>query len=194
MNFTSETPYLNYDRTRKAKAKRKQLRLKIMTKMANVANASLFLGAAIYFFYYPHIREVFAYSVENIDVIDEDPLILTPAAEPAKEVLIEVKIDWTQERIIKEINTTFWDAPIMVRVAQCEGVVNGKLDPNAFNPTNGSDDEGGFQISKKWNGKWYRSLGFTDMTDVRQNIAFARIMYDTNGLQPWEASKPCWNK
>jgi hypothetical protein len=37
----------------------------------------------------------------------------------------------------------------MLKVAYCEGVVNGELSAAAFNPKNNSDDKGIFQISTK---------------------------------------------
>ena len=108
-----------------------------------------------------------------------------------KEVMIEVRYDWTEERIIEEINNVFPDAPIMVKVAKCEGVVDGKLDPKAYNPTNDSHDKGIFQISEKYHGTKIKELGL-DMYDIKDNLAFARILYDNEGLTPWKWSKPCW--
>lgn len=112
----------------------------------------------------------------------------------SQEVRIKIVYDWTEETIIEEIHKMFPDAPIMVRVAKCEGVVNGKLSPTAFNPTNNSNDTGIFQISDRFHRETYLRLGFTDMTDVKQNLAYARILYDESGLQPWSASKHCWLK
>lgn len=106
-----------------------------------------------------------------------------------KEVMIEVRIDWTEERIIEEINNVFPDAPIMVEVAKCES----SLRPDAYNGTNNSHDKGLFQISTKYHGAKVKELGL-DMYDVKDNLAFARILYDEKGLGPWIWSKPCWNK
>jgi hypothetical protein len=82
----------------------------------------------------------------------------------------------------------------MEKVAKCEGVRNGLLDPEAFNPTNGSGDKGIFQISTLYHYDTYTSLGFTDMYDVEQNVAYARLLYDSQGLQPWSASRLCWSR
>lgn len=126
----------------------------------------------------------------QVEIVYAAPLV----EEPKEEVRLEVIIDWTEERIIEEIETVFYDAPIMVKVARCEGRVKGKLDPNAYNPTNGSHDNGIFQISDKFHRERYLALGFTDMTDVKQNLAYARILYDESGLQPWFSSRHCWSK
>ena len=194
MQFNSDHSYLDYDRRRKARERNAKKWLEIREKAVHFVLMSLLVGACIYLFYYPHIRDVFASGEENVSVSEEEPALPEPVETPAKEVQIKVEVNWTQERIVEEIHNVFPDAPIMVEVAKCEGVRHGKLDPTAYNPTNGSGDTGIFQISEYWNGDWYRSLGFTDMEDIKQNLAFARVMYDTYGLQPWEASRHCWSK
>ena len=112
-----------------------------------------------------------------------------PTAPEPRTVLIEVKIDWTTERIAQEIDKVFPDAPIMHRVMACESGGNNE----AYNPTNGSHDNGLFQISDLYHGPRVRALGL-DVGDPADNIAFARILYDESGLQPWSASKHCWSK
>lgn len=106
-----------------------------------------------------------------------------------REVMIEVRIDWTEERIIEEINKVFPDAPIMIKVAKCES----SLKPSAYNPTNSSHDKGIFQISEKYHGERIKELGL-DMYGVIDNLHFARLLYNEQGLKPWIWSKPCWNK
>lgn len=109
-------------------------------------------------------------------------------------VMIEVKYDWTQERIKQEIRSVFKEEPEKaVRVAMCEGIVNGKLDPTVVNPTNGSNDTGIFQISMKYHGKEVARQGL-DMTNVIDNINYAYQLYKKNGWNDWIWSKPCWNK
>lgn len=189
-----DTSYLQYDRIRKNRERKAKMWLKIRTKMLNMLLMSFLVGLCIYLFYYPHIRDVFASGTET-GLVEEEPAILQPSADSAtttKEVKIEVVM--SQERMIQEIHKIFWDAPIMVKVAHCEGIKNGKLDNQAYNPTNGSGDTGIFQISEKYHGKEYRRLGFTNMGDFQQNLAYARILYERNGLSDWEASRHCWSK
>lgn len=110
-----------------------------------------------------------------------------------KTVLIEVR--YTQEGIERRIKETFPEEPeLMLKVAKCEGVTNGVLDPKAYNPTNNSHDRGIFQISDKYHKETYTAMGLTDMTDVDQNLKYARHLYDENGLQDWSASKWCWSE
>lgn len=111
----------------------------------------------------------------------------TPKVE--QKVIVEVRPDWSNpERVKQEIEKVFPDAPIMKEVARCES----GFKPNAYNPTNNSNDSGVMQISQKYHGKRMRELGL-DPFDVQDNLAFARILYDEQGLAPWKWSKPCWN-
>lgn len=110
------------------------------------------------------------------------------------EVKIRVEYNWAEERIEQEIRDVFMEEPDKaVRVAKCEGITKGKLDPKAFNPTNGSNDTGIFQISMFYHGKQVRAQEL-DMEDVIDNINFAYSLYKKHGWQPWKASKGCWNK
>lgn len=114
----------------------------------------------------------------------KEPLVYETPEEVAQEqpVQVVVKVNWTADRIEKEIDKVFPDAPIMKTVAWCES----RLNPKAFNPTNGSNDRGIFQISEKYHG-----VG-DEMFDVEKNLAYARKLYDQNGLSDWSASKHCW--
>ena len=142
---------------------------------------------AIVLAYYP-MYKAFATSeptpepvVEQVEEVKPEPKVVRIVAVP------------TQEDIINEIHRVFPDAPVMLSVAYCEGVVNGELSVDVVNPTNQSYDTGVFQISRKYHHKHYTKLGL-DMTDYRDNIKFARILYDESGLQPWSASQHCWSK
>jgi len=175
--------YLQERRFNNRVAKIKTIALHVVTLLACISLIGVF--------YYPVVKDVFAADLE------EEPAIPQPAQveklELAKEVRVKVVIEWTEERIVEEIHKVFPDAPYMEDVARCEGSRGGLLDPTAFNPTNGSNDKGIFQISEYWQGDHYRSHGFTDMKDPAQNIAFARILFDIGGLSDWEASRHCWS-
>ncbi len=113
----------------------------------------------------------------------------TAIMEAKQEVKLEVVIDWTPERIEKEVMKVFPDAPIMLKVMKCEG----GYDIDAHNPINNSHDRGLFQISTKYHGARVKALGL-DMNNPIDNIHYAKILYDEQGLTPWKWSKPCWNK
>lgn len=102
---------------------------------------------------------------------------------------IIIEVSYSKERVQELIKEAFPDAPIMLKVAACE---SGFLQ-HAYNPTNDSHDGGVFQISQKYHGQQMEKLGL-DPYDVKDNIAYARILYDRNGLRDWSASKHCWSK
>lgn len=100
-----------------------------------------------------------------------------------------IKVVYTEERIVELIREAL--PPVFVDIAYCEGVKDGRLAPEIVNPTNGSYDTGVFQISMYWHGKEIRELGL-DMKDPKDNIAYAKLLYEREGLRPWEASRSCW--
>jgi len=142
------------------------------------------IGGILIHFYIQHENHVEASELEVTKTVLETPSVPEP-----KVVQIEVVINWTPERIAQEIDKVFPDAPIMHDVMRCES--GGNIE--AYNPTNNSHDNGLFQISDLYHGPRVRSLGL-DVGDPADNIAYARILYDESGLQPWSASKHCWSK
>ena len=147
------------------------------------------VGGMLLFFAGAILHDVVSSTLERITqpivyAAENDVEIVEP-----RTVLIEVEIDWNEEKIIEHIKKTFPNEPVMVKVAECEST----FDPSAFNPTNNSDDKGIFQISTLHHGERVETLGL-DMFDVADNVAFAKILYDEQGLSPWRWSKPCWSK
>lgn len=47
------------------------------------------------------------------------------------------------------------------------------------------------QINNDWNGKEATEMG-DDIYTEDGNIRFANYLYETQGLEPWHWSKPCW--
>lgn len=83
------------------------------------------------------------------------------------------------------VEAEFSDAPIMVHIANAES----QFIPWADNPH--STAYGVFQILiGTWEG--YGCTG--DRGDAADNIACARIIYETSGTRPWDASKHNWGK
>jgi len=140
------------------------------------------IGGILIHLYIQHENHVEASELEVTETVLETPAVLEP-----KVVQIKVVVNWTPERIAQEIDKVFPDAPIMHDVMRCES--GGDIE--AYNPTNNSHDNGLFQISDLYHGKRVRALGL-DVGDPADNIRFARILFDEQGLQPWSASKHCW--
>ncbi len=82
----------------------------------------------------------------------------------------------------------------MIQVARCEStfrhtladgsVLRGRVDPA---------DTGVMQINSRYHGKRAAELGL-DLTVLKDNMAFARNLYERQGTQPWSASAPCWER
>ncbi|OGG60015.1 hypothetical protein A3C89_03875 [Candidatus Kaiserbacteria bacterium RIFCSPHIGHO2_02_FULL_50_50] len=88
----------------------------------------------------------------------------------------------------------FADIPALANVARCESqyrhtlkdgsVLRGVVDPR---------DTGVMQINTYYHGDTAKKLGL-DLTNFVDNMAYARYLYETQGLQPWSASKSCWGQ
>lgn len=91
-----------------------------------------------------------------------------------------------RENVVALIHATFPDDPhTAVAIARCESGLN----PKAYNPknTNGTTDGGLFQINST-HYKRMEKLGL-DPYDVRDNAAFARMLYEESGWRPWVCAK-----
>lgn len=101
-------------------------------------------------------------------------------------------------RTPKDVETAvadyFADIPELVSVARCESqfrhtlkdgsVLRGIVDPR---------DIGVMQINTYYHGETAEKLGL-DLSNFADNMAYARVLYEKQGLKPWSASKPCWGK
>lgn len=96
--------------------------------------------------------------------------------EEPKEVRIEVVTDWTKERIEQEIRDTFPESPeLALAIFKCESGLN----PTAKGPTS---DFGIAQIHEPSWGKKAKQLGLENYkTDVKENLAMARYIYEGRG-------------
>lgn len=80
----------------------------------------------------------------------------------------------------------------MAEVARCEStfthhiadgsVLRGKVDQR---------DTGVMQINKYYHEQTAINMGL-DVEDFYDNLAYARNLYERQGVQPWSASQPCW--
>lgn len=102
---------------------------------------------------------------------------------PAPTVRTELN---SKEYVVEEILKVFPDAPIMVEVARCES----GLDPLA-DRKNLNVDVGLFQINQVHITR-LGELGL-DRRDLHDNLTYARMLYDANGLNDWLMSKHCWS-
>lgn len=80
----------------------------------------------------------------------------------------------------------------MLKVAFCESRFRHFSDDGSILYSHyGTMDVGIFQINEDYHGGRADELKI-DLHDPLGNIAFAILLYSEQGLDPWEASRPCW--
>ncbi len=92
----------------------------------------------------------------------------------------------------KIVRSYFRDIPIMIEIARCESTFRHRLaDGNVLRGRVDNDDTGVMQINLRYHQATAASLGL-DLEDLYHNMAYARFLFETQGTQPWNASRPCW--
>jgi|SRR6185503_14034347 len=100
-----------------------------------------------------------------------------------------------QSQTVEEyIRDYFADEPILAEVASCESHFtqfdkNGNVVKNA-----NSSAVGVFQIMSSVHATFADQKLGLDIYSLQGNAAYARYLFDHQGLKPWEASKSCWSK
>jgi hypothetical protein len=100
-----------------------------------------------------------------------------------------------QVQTVKEyVEEYFADEPILAAVASCESQMrqfgaDGQVIKNPH-----SSAVGLFQIMSSIHSSFADEKLGLDIYTLQGNAAYARYLYDTQGLKPWEASKKCWSK
>lgn len=92
------------------------------------------------------------------------------------------------------VRSYFSDIPIMVQVARCESTFRHTLaDGSVLRGHVDNRDTGVMQINTYYHGDTAERLGL-DLESIEDNMEYARYLYETQGTQPWSASRPCWGK
>ena len=100
-----------------------------------------------------------------------------------------------QVQTVKEtVQTYFADAPIMADIAQCESHFR-QYDANGsvFRGVQNNQDVGVMQINEHYHLETATKLGY-NIYSVEGNMAYARYLYEHEGVTPWASSQPCWGK
>ncbi len=117
-------------------------------------------------------------------IVTESSKVVTAEA-PAKPVYQNT------EAIVRNY---FKDIPVMIQVARCESQFRHTLaDGSILRGVVDGADTGVMQINKRYHQATATRLGF-DLHDIYDNMAYARYLYDNQGVQPWNASAPCWGQ
>jgi len=93
----------------------------------------------------------------------------------------------------KRIKREFKDAPIMAEIAYCESRFRQFSDHGVvLTGVVNNSDLGVFQINTYYHGNDAERLGY-DLDTIDGNIGYGRHLFETQGVQPWVHSSPCWN-
>ncbi len=105
-------------------------------------------------------------------------------------VAIERPIGVGTEEVVRSY---FSDIPVMIQIARCESTFRHTLaDGTVLRGKVDSADTGVMQINARYHGEKARELGL-DLTDIYDNMAYARDLYERQGTKPWKASASCWS-
>lgn len=96
--------------------------------------------------------------------------------------------------VIEWLKETFPEAPYMIYVANCEsrGLIHRKGDKLLPNASGGSD-RGVLQIHMNTHGAEIQKMGL-NIDNNGDYFYFTRILFDRNGVSPWNSSKHCWER
>lgn len=113
-----------------------------------------------------------------------------PAA-PAQVAQITPAKLLTTEEYVKNY---FSDIPVMIEIAKCESRFrqhdkNGEVLRGEVNPL----DRGVMQVNEYYHGDEAKKLGF-DILTIEGNTAYARYIFERQGVRPWKSSSFCWGK
>ncbi len=98
----------------------------------------------------------------------------------------------TRKEVEAKAREYFKKDPILVEIAKCESEFrqfdkDGKVLRGVVNQS----DVGVMQINKYYHADTAVKLGF-DLETVEGNMAYAKYLYEKEGVQPWRSSSPCW--
>lgn len=130
--------------------------------------------------------------LNTASVIEHINIPVAEASPVGKEVRIEVRVNWTQERIEQEIRSVFPNDPdVAVRVAKCESGLDADIQSHHQLSYGRERSFGVFQIHEPDWGKKAIELGFDEWkTNPAHNIAMARYIYNqAGGWSPWTCYK-----
>jgi hypothetical protein len=91
------------------------------------------------------------------------------------------------------VRSFFKDIPILIDVARCESGFT-HYEPQTGEVKRGhmnAADLGVMQINEHYHGTAAERMGLS-LSNLQDNLTYARHLYEQEGLKPWKASKPCW--
>jgi hypothetical protein len=114
------------------------------------------------------------------------------ATDPKEQVLVLAEQNPAQQETEQIVRSYFRDIPVMVDIARCESTFTHKLsDGSILQGRVDPADTGVMQINKRYHESTAAAMQL-DLDDIYHNMAYARHLYETEGTQPWSASRSCW--
>lgn len=104
-------------------------------------------------------------------------------------------MDQTRRGLVEGyVRDYFADTPVLAEIAFCESTyrqldVDGSVLRGDVNPK----DIGIMQINERYHGTKAKEMGF-DIYTLEGNLAYARHLYQTEGVKPWLSSSKCWQQ
>ncbi len=119
----------------------------------------------------------------------------TQADTPTVANLTGTNLSEEGRHIAHVIQRVFPDAPIMLHIANCEstGLIHREPDGSLLRNRDGSSARGVFQVLMRVHQDEFARLGL-DPNNDEHYFRYARLLYEQNGTQPWNASRHCWNR
>lgn len=97
-----------------------------------------------------------------------------------------------QKEIELKAKKYFKDDPILVEIARCESSFRQKdADGTILRGKVNKGDVGLMQINEYYHADKAESMGL-DLETLEGNMAYAKYLYNKEGVKPWVSSKPCW--
>lgn len=94
--------------------------------------------------------------------------------------------------VMKAVQKEFADVPAMVEIARCESKFRQFTDSgNVFYGGYGHQMIGVYQVYGSVHQGIATTLGY-DLESLEGNIGYARYLFETQGLTPWNSSRACW--
>jgi ketosteroid isomerase-like protein len=140
------------------------------------------------------VPEHTAYGQITTTVPEERSLAIETPKTPASKVKASTYVAAPVGDTEAIVRAYFADIPVMIQVARCESTFRHYLaDGSVLRGVVDNADTGVMQINKRYHNRTATMLGL-NLDDITDNMAYARHLYETQGLQPWNASRPCWGK
>ncbi len=150
--------------------------------MIDIVTASVFVLSSIYG---PGV----ATNADQQPAISQTPVISINAEEGTGTTTIP-----TPKEIQNTVRNFFKDDPLLVDIARCESDFR-QYDENGnlFRGKVNKGDIGVMQINEYYHADEAKKLGL-NIDTVDGNLAYAKYLYKTQGVQPWSSSEPCWGE